>query len=290
MFSNIVINITMWVFLTLLIVVVAVAVDRKKNRDEIVIEDREQESRREFLRAMRNEKRLIAVNEYLVSMARMIAHDMRQPTVTITNYATEIETEMGSEEPNSEEILRMIYAVSASAAAIDRMLKQLSRYNDIVTSELSFSTPMSATIRDAKFILSDLLSDPVVTLVEEDLKESKVDTVMTRVWQNLIENAIKHNNSFSKVISIGYDNGRHAYFVKDNGIGLDASSSESVFKMFSRYSDKPGSGIGLSSVKSIVNLHGGQVWYEQNDIGGTTFYFTVINGNGNDRKNAYSRR
>ena len=240
------------------------------------------DTKKNILSTRKNERRLAAVNDYLVNMARMVAHDMRQPTVTILNYSAEIDEELDSNNPDWQDIKRMAFAISASAGSLDAMLKQLNRHNDIVTSDLSFSVPMTSTIKDALFILSDLVDRDDVTIVQEEgIKDSLVDTIMSRVWQNLIENGIYHNNSEHKVITLGYDLTRKSWFVHDNGVGLSSDAEQNVFRMFSRYSNKPGSGIGLSSVKSIVNLHGGRVWYEKNELGGTTFFFSIVNGNGN---------
>ena len=66
-------------------------------------------------------------------------------------------------------------------------------------------------------------------------------------------------------------------YVRDNGIGIDPRYHEKVFGLFDQLNPKvEGSGIGLSLVKRIVEVHGGRIWVESEGAGhGTTFCFTL---------------
>ncbi len=101
------------------------------------------------------------------------------------------------------------------------------------------------------------------------------------VFQNLLENAIKYTPQ-NGTITIGstIDNGFVKISVKDSGIGIGKSYEKSIFTRFFRAPnaiklETDGSGLGLYIAKSIVEKHGGKIWFESEEGKGTTFYFTL---------------
>jgi signal transduction histidine kinase len=99
--------------------------------------------------------------------------------------------------------------------------------------------------------------------------------------QNLIENAVKYSGSQAEPrIEVGskiLDDGQCAYFVKDNGIGIEPKFYDKIFGLFEKLDPhSAGTGIGLALVKRIIELHGGKIWVESTGPNlGTTFYFTL---------------
>jgi signal transduction histidine kinase len=71
-----------------------------------------------------------------------------------------------------------------------------------------------------------------------------------------------------------------AVSVRDSGVGISPEDQENVFTKFYRADDPrvrdvPGTGLGLSITKSLVEIHGGKIWFESELDRGTTFTFTV---------------
>jgi light-regulated signal transduction histidine kinase (bacteriophytochrome) len=99
--------------------------------------------------------------------------------------------------------------------------------------------------------------------------------------ENLLGNAWKYTSAHNSArIEFGFhqDNGRSAYFVRDDGAGFDPRYSERLFGAFQRLhavTEFPGTGIGLATVQRIIRRHGGEIWAEGAVEKGATFYFTL---------------
>jgi signal transduction histidine kinase len=100
------------------------------------------------------------------------------------------------------------------------------------------------------------------------------------IFQNLIANAIKFNDSVQKQIEIGCLEGSVAtFFVRDNGIGIPPQHQENIFTIFRRLHPRDayggGSGAGLTLTRKHIEKHGGRLWLESSADQGTTFFFTL---------------
>ncbi len=130
--------------------------------------------------------------------------------------------------------------------------------------------------------LQRLIIENNALITNEDLPELKVDeSQIIRVFQNLIENAIKFKkkSEMPKIhISCKEKNEFYEFAVRDNGIGIDMQFHDRVFTIFQRLHSKEeyaGTGIGLSICKRIIERHRGKIWFESKENEGTIFYFTL---------------
>ena len=99
--------------------------------------------------------------------------------------------------------------------------------------------------------------------------------------QNLIDNAAKYaspqKKPHIKIGTSGNDPGGHPiFYVRDNGIGIEKQYHDRIFGLFNKLNtESEGTGIGLSLVKRIIEMHNGRIWVESEIDAGTTFYFTL---------------
>ncbi len=106
-------------------------------------------------------------------------------------------------------------------------------------------------------------------------------TLLQQVWQHLLDNAIKFSrNNPAAQITIGstIQDGEATYFVRDNGCGFDMAYSNKLFGVFQRLHNPhefSGAGIGLATVKRIIQRHHGRIWAQGETGKGATFYFTL---------------
>jgi signal transduction histidine kinase len=104
---------------------------------------------------------------------------------------------------------------------------------------------------------------------------------LVEVVQNLLDNACKYmGDQTNPHIDIGCQqtsDDKQAFFVCDNGLGIDPKYHQRIFGLFDKLDPKTeGTGVGLAVVKRIVEVHGGRIWIESDGPGhGSTFYFTL---------------
>ena len=103
---------------------------------------------------------------------------------------------------------------------------------------------------------------------------------LTEVLQNLIDNAAKFMGDQRKpqiqIGQLGEEDDKPVFFVRDNGIGIAPKHHEQIFGIFNKLNlDVEGTGVGLSIVKRIIEVHGGKIWIESEMGKGSTFYFTL---------------
>jgi signal transduction histidine kinase len=98
---------------------------------------------------------------------------------------------------------------------------------------------------------------------------------------NLLQNAWKYTRKTEETeIAVGMKASTDGtiYYVEDNGVGFAQEGADRIFQPFQRLhsqQDFPGTGVGLATVRRIINSHGGRVWAESTPGKGATFYFTL---------------
>ena len=223
----------------------------------------------------------MTANKELEQFAYVATHDLQEPLRMISSYTQLLERRYKDKlDADANEFIH--YAVDG-AIRMQKLINDLHDYTRISSSGKNFEQV------DSSYILGQVISNLQLLIAEntalitnDELPIVRVDeSQILRVFQNLIENAIKFKKKteFPKIhISCTKQNNMYQFSVADNGIGMEMQYHDRVFTIFQRLhsvKDYPGTGIGLSICKKIIERHGGTIWFESivNEV--TTFYFKI---------------
>ena len=165
---------------------------------------------------------------------------------------------------------------------MERLINGLLDYSRVGTKGGNFvPVDLNAALGDAFRNLQASLKAAQAQVTHDALPSLSVDaTQITQLFQNLIGNAIKFRGEQPPKIHVGVrrEPARWVFFVRDRGIGIEPQYFERIFQLFQRLHTRkhyPGTGIGLTICKRIVERHGGKIWVESQPGQGTTFYFSI---------------
>jgi signal transduction histidine kinase len=225
---------------------------------------------------------LVEKNEELSSFTYTVAHDLRSAIRSmVVNARVLLEDEGEKLGPSGCDQTQRLYG---SAIRLSNFVDDLLQYartgnRPVVTQPINLSQIFE---RQADVVGADDDVAKFQATSESDLYVQGDPTLLALVMHNLVENSCKYRSSERELlIEFGscQINGEEWFYVRDNGIGFDAAFSDKIFKPFERlhrYADIPGTGIGLSNVKRIIERHGGRIWAEsEGSESGAAFYFTL---------------
>ena len=224
---------------------------------------------------------LLLANQELEQFAYVATHDLQEPLRMISSYTQLLERKYKDKlDADANDYIH--YAVDG-AIRMQKLINDLLEYSR-VSSRAKALEPVDATAVLGKVIsnLHQLISENNVLITHDELPEVKADeSQLLRLFQNLIENAIKFRTKtgLPKIhIACEKNDKEFKFSVSDNGIGMDMQYHDRVFIIFQRLHsvrEYPGTGIGLSICKRIVDRHQGKIWFNSTENEGTTFYFTI---------------
>ena len=218
-------------------------------------------------------------NEELSHFAWVASHDLQEPLRTIA-------IQLG--------IMRKRYNNQLDDSAnqhLDTAIHGAERLQHLIRDILVHAN--TREIREPKPVDTQNILEEVTLILAEQINESGAKIVhnqlplvfgekdmLMRVFLNLISNAIKfRRKDVTPLITVRAEQNKDIWYftVEDNGIGIEPQYLEKIFGLFQRLNSREdfnGSGIGLSTCKKIVEMHGGQIWAESKGAG-SSFRFTV---------------
>jgi signal transduction histidine kinase len=229
----------------------------------------------------RRSTELEAANRELEAFSYSVSHDLRAPLASVNGFSQALRDFNGEQlDDNGREYLRWIEDAVRQMNELVAGLLQMSR---IGRTELE-RTDVDVTAM-AESIAEELRQrDPgrqVDFRIQSGIKANADERLLRAVLENLMSNAFKFTRKTTGArVEVGTESeqGRTALFVRDNGAGFDATQAAKMFTPFQRLhsqSDFEGTGIGLSTVKRIVERHGGAIWADGRPGSGAVFHFTL---------------
>jgi signal transduction histidine kinase len=228
---------------------------------------------------IRANRSLARSNEDLTSFGQMISHDLQEPLRTMILYAELLNRKYAN--ALGCEGREWLDYISSSGKRLSKMIRNLLDYSKAGHREGGNLTTvrLADVVRLAEQNLNDLVRETGAEIRTRELPSLKGDEIqLLQVFQNLISNAMKYRSNLAPKIEIAADQSESHWIVRvrDNGMGIDPSQKELIFKPFVRAtSQSDGSGIGLAICRRIVARHGGKIWVDSVPGHGTTFCFSL---------------
>ena len=254
------------------------------NKQNQLLEQRVNERTAELQLALKREKekeeKIMKSNRELTEFASIVSHDLRAPLRNINSF-TQILLKRNKLKFDDKDF-EYAQFIQSGVRQSTQLIEDLLNYSRM---DKNIGDPI---VLDLNELVLDILNSNSHYLGEKNasfeiniLPQVKGHaSLLTLIWQNLILNGLKYNDSEQPNITVGCDNikGKTTFWIRDNGIGIAPQFQEEIFRMFRRLhtSDKyEGTGIGLAFCKRVVEYYDGHIYFESETDNGTTFFFTL---------------
>ncbi|WP_396600756.1 ATP-binding protein [Algibacter sp. R77976] len=216
----------------------------------------------------------------LKTFANKVSHDLKSPLANITSLSNLFKDELKISHPEID--LEYLNYIEESADTlrtyIDGILKHYK--SEKLLKKDKKVTQLEAVFNSVKSILS--LNDDNFKLLKTATLNNVNTYALEQIILNLVDNGFKYNFKQSPLVTINFEENDmyYVFYVKDNGKGIEANKQDSLFDLFKTAhkednNGNKGTGIGLFTVKTLINKLGGTIEVDSVINVGTTFKFTI---------------
>lgn len=226
----------------------------------------------------RRSEALLQSNQELERFAYIASHDIKTPLRNIISFTSLLEKELGEDKSSkSDEYLNF---VKSGSEKLNNLVDDLLSYSKLSNEGLHKPEviDMNEIVKEIEYQFSDYIqSKNASIIIKSPLPKIKAQRIwVLGLFQNLIENGLKYNESDSPQVVISHFHVNDNWIIefKDNGIGIDRKYHQSIFEMFSRlHADAAfdGTGLGLAFCKKTVEKLGGKIEIESKVGVGSSF-------------------
>jgi two-component system phosphate regulon sensor histidine kinase PhoR len=230
-------------------------------------------------------QRALEVRQRREDYLAFVAHDLRTPLNAIAMAGKVLERALPVSDPGSE-TARMLKALRRNVQHLERLVDRVLEENTNLQTEIGIKLqrrevdlwPLVEALTHDLHPVAGTSSTQLINNVPDDLVVYADASLLRRVFQNLIANAINYTPRGQIIICAsgpGAD-GAVECSVSDNGAGIPDDLLDKIFEKGTTDTDGDGgSGLGLAIVKNFIEAHGGQVTVESREGIGSTFRFTL---------------
>ena len=220
--------------------------------------------------------------EKLEEFSRVVSHDLKEPLRTVETFSGFLLEDY--EDRLDEEGAGHLHTLKNASARMRQLIDDLRDLSSIHMDSASFErVSVMRVLEEVKEDLEVRLRGVNLQIQEDFPAVMGSKTRVSQLFHNLVVNAVKFNDKALPTVRVGWSertgkNGGVAFFVQDNGIGIESRYHDRIFGLFEKLNPREhyeGTGAGLSICKRIVEEHGGEIWVESEVGKGTTFYFTI---------------
>lgn len=226
-------------------------------------------------------------NAELEQFAYVASHDLQEPLRAVTSYAELLE--MKYSDVLDEKAMKYLFHMTGGVTRMQALINDLLSYSRVGTRGKEFApTDMGEVLEEALQNLEKAIEESGAKVTHDPLPVVEADPIqMRQVLQNLVGNAIKFRGERTPEVYVSAEKQEDAWLfgVRDTGIGIEPKYNERIFEIFQRLhgrTEYEGTGIGLALCRRIVERHGGIIRVESEPGAGTTFYFAIPIGRGDE--------
>jgi signal transduction histidine kinase len=246
-----------------------------------VTERREVETLRLLTRELEETAAELArANRELEEFTSLASHDLQEPLRRLVSFSRLLRDDLGKDLP--EDAARDLDFIDQGARRMHALVHDLLALSRAGVSEMKTERiAADACLDGALERLALRVAETGAAIARDPLPELRADpTLLTGIFQNLIDNALKFRGGAAPRIRITAQRSgsRWTLGVRDNGIGVPDEHRAAIFEPFKRLQASgggDGSGIGLAICRKAVERHGGRIWVESEPGHGAHFRFTL---------------
>lgn len=236
----------------------------------------------------------LKVNEAIVqkfaskknSLLEILSHDLSGPLINIQGLSSLMAKELKEyNNPKLDRMIDMVYKTSErSVSMIREFVKQefLESVNvELVKKRVNLVEVIGQTINQYQASEKNLSKNFIFESSADEILAEIDEYKFNQVLNNLVSNAIKFTHDGGNIqISIEEKDSHVLFTLADDGIGIPAKYHKNLFEKFTKarrpgLKGEPSTGLGMSIIKTIVEWHGGRVWFDSKEDEGTTFYLEI---------------